>query len=105
VAEIGNTNRLYDTTKHFDVEVKWDIPVFLVDPRGTNPSTHRIFITETNDKKLKVQHDDKDVIVDVTTPPPPRKIKKIYIYIFVQNVIEVKYTDVVQTRVLLRIPS
>lgn len=67
------------------------LPVFLVDPRGTNPSTHRIFITETNDKKLKVQHDDKDVIVDVTTPPPPRKIKKIYIYIFVQSVIEVTY--------------
>jgi len=67
------------------------LPVFLVDPRGTNPSTHRIFITETNDKKLKVQHDDKDVIVDVTTPPPPRKIKNIYIYIFVQSVIEVTY--------------
>jgi len=54
--------------------------MFLVDPRGTNPNTHRIFITETNDKKLKVQHDDKDVIVDVTTPPTPRKIKK-YLYI------------------------
>lgn len=77
---------LCDKTKHFDAEVKWGIPVFLVDPRGTNPSTHRIFITETNDKKLKVQHDDKDVIVDVTTPPPPRKIKIKYICIYLYKV-------------------
>lgn len=81
VTEISNTNRLYDKSKHLDTQVKWDIPVFLVDPRGTNPSIHRIFITETNDKKLKVQHDDKDVIVDVTTPPPPREIKK-YVYLY-----------------------
>jgi hypothetical protein len=79
MTEINNTNRLCDKSKHFDAKDKWGIPVFLVDPRGTNPSIHRIFITETNDKKLKVQHDDKDVIVDVTTPPPPRQIK-IYLY-------------------------
>jgi len=84
MAEIDNTNRLWDKTKHFDSKVKWGIPVFLVDPRGTNPSTHRIFITETNDKKLKVQHDDKDVIVNVTTPPPPRKNKK-YMYLYKCN--------------------
>jgi len=82
VTKIDNKNRLCDKTKYFDAEVKWGIPVFLVDPRGTNPSTHRIFITETNDKKLKVQHDDKDVIVDVTTPPPPPKNKNIYIYLY-----------------------
>jgi hypothetical protein len=99
--EVYNRCKLCDKTKHFDVQFKWDIPVFLVDPRGTNPSTHRIFITETNDKKLKVQHDDKGVIVDVTTQPPLRKIKKKII----QNVIKVIYVDVFETSGLLRIPS
>lgn len=53
------------------------LPVFLAEPNVVNPKTHTNVLTETNEKKLKVQHDDKDVIVDVTTPPPPRKIKTI----------------------------
>jgi hypothetical protein len=62
---------LRDKTKHFATFN--NIPAFLVDPKVTSPSRHRILITETFDKKLRVQHDDKGVIVDVTTPPPPRR--------------------------------
>jgi hypothetical protein len=51
------------------------LPVFLAEPKAASPNMHRILITETDEKKLKVQHDDKDVIVEVTTPPPPQKIK------------------------------
>ncbi|PSN55704.1 hypothetical protein C0J52_08997 [Blattella germanica] len=46
-----------------------DSPVFLHDATVSNPSKHRILITETNGKILKVRHainDDTDVIADTT---------------------------------------